>query len=110
MDNQQRQKALLAAFAAVALGAGSWFTLMRKPPETSKAAFNEGPVVRKQTREAGTETQARKTRARAVDKRTRSQTLVRRERPEPERRVVERKNRRRDSTRISKKEERSPWG
>ena len=110
MDNQQRQRVLLAALAVVTLGAGSWFTFMRKPPATSKAAFNEGPVVLKQAREADTEKPTRKANEKVANRLTPSRTLNRRKRPEPERRVVERRHRRRDSTKVSKEKERSPWG
>ena len=95
VDNQQRQKIMLAVVAVVALGAGSWFVFLRKPPETNKNAFSQtGEVVRKVRTTTAEDKPTRKKKKRARATRKKAPTVVRRQREEVEERTVERKKRR----------------
>ncbi len=103
MDQQQRQKMLLAALAVVALGAGSWFAFLGKPPPVNKLAFQDGPLVTK-VRSATTEDSGpRKKPAAERNKHSQPPALERKVREVPEREKFRTKDRRPDRGKEMKK-------
>ena len=109
MDNQQRQKIILAVVAVVALGAGSWFVFLREPAQTNANAFKktDGEVVRKTraTTDDNKPTRKKRKTKRATRK---APKVVRRERAEVEEREVTRKTRRKSGAKREKKKEVKP--
>ncbi len=108
MDEQKKQKILLAALAVAALGAGSYFFLLRDSGGPAKGVMT-GKNVGRKTRESTADKPERR-RAQRSKKRDRGDKVATVERKERKERTKTSRSRktRRGSTRKEKKKQESP--
>ena len=105
MDDQKKQKVLLAVLGVLALGAGSYFVLFRESDNTSQRRTSTGPVVRKERKVVtGPAKDVRKTRA----KRETSRVTVQRQERSKRKSTVTRRQRR-DKAKKAKKKKDDVW-
>ncbi len=103
MDEQKRNKVLVAVLAVAALGAGSYWFLGGESGAPKSAAITGGSTERKQ-RAAPEETKvARKVKEPKAATRAEPAAVERKEREAPEETTVERKKRREEKTKEKKK-------
>ena len=94
MDDQKKQKIVIAVLAVAALGAGSYYLVFRDSGVDPNRGRKEGPVVR---RERATAEKVEQRRPEARAKRTREKPkfeVTKRERKKTDRKKVERRARR----------------
>jgi hypothetical protein len=109
VNNEQKQKIMLAVVAVVALGAGSWFAFLRPSSQANTQASEEKAAVRK-TRKVVDTAPKRQKRAKGRKARKKAGPVVRKSRAEREEQTVVKKKRGRKSKKRVKKKNKTPMG
>jgi hypothetical protein len=109
MDQQKKQKVLLAVLGVFVLGAGTYFVAFRGSGASTQQAMTSGPVERRQ-REAPAEEQPTRTARRSAVRREapRPATVERRERSQEPREAAGRRQRGRGAEDRTKKKTIAP--
>ncbi|MCH7595134.1 MAG: hypothetical protein IID35_01125 [Planctomycetes bacterium] len=104
MDDQQRKKILVGVLAIGALGAGSWFVLLRKPPQSNEVIAGPATTGRKARKTVVKKTTGRKDRVKKTRKSHDELSMGRKERKAPDRKASGgRKKRGRGAKQLKKK-------
>ena len=112
MDEQKRQKVLIAVLAAFALGAGGYYFFVREPASNNAQAKQTGPVQRREratTADSGPR-QKRVTRKKRRDKGPMVNIIQKRDRKRDDTKRPERRTRRGGKKTKTKKKELEPFG
>lgn len=103
MDAQKKQKVLLGVVAVLALGAGTYYFVLRDSGTSNQSAGAGGPTARKQVSKKEDNKPARKATSKANLPKSEPTTVERKEREAVENSGVERKKKRTDKKEEKKK-------
>ena len=109
MDEQKKQKVMIAVLAVVVLGAGAYFFAFRDSGASGAKASNTGPVTRRVRESSQTEEKsARRTRTTRSRADKAKAPVVRRQRDEAEQKTATRRTKRTRGQKKIKKEAPAP--
>ncbi len=108
MNQQTKQKVLIAVLAVLALGAGGYFFAFRDSGGKGARATNTGPTIRRVRESSASDQKTTRRTARGERKAKAPAPTVRRARVEREEKTVERRKRGRGKDRRKKKETITP--